>query len=305
VEKVVEAVPNFSEGRRPEVIDAIVAAADSHAGAAVLGCEADRDHNRMVVTVAGAPEAVRDAAFSAVSRAAELIDLTGHKGQHPRMGAADVVPFVPISEVSMDECVTLANDLGRRVGEELHIPVFLYGEAATTPDRRNLANVRRGEFEGLRDAMGTDPARNPDFGPSSVHPSAGATAVGARFFLIAFNVYLDTDDVKTAKKIAKEIRESSGGLPGVRALGMYIAERKLAQVSMNLLDYRKTSPAAVVEVIGRMARERGCDVLESEVIGLLPQDALLRSGAEALRINNFGPDMLIEHCLAKKTAARD
>jgi len=300
VNRVVECVPNFSEGRRQDVVDAIVQAAGSSPQAFVLDCESDADHNRTVLTVAGAPEGVLEAVFRAVETAVERIDLTVHEGQHPRMGAADVVPFVPVAGVAMADCVALAEALGERLAGALDLPVFLYGEAARRDERRNLAHVRRGQFEGLRDAMGSDPDRAPDFGPNRVHPTAGATAVGARFFLVAYNVYLATEDVKVAKRIAREIRESSGGLPGVKALGLFIAERNLAQVSMNLVDYRVTSPARVVEVIREKARALGTSVVDTELVGLVPRQALVQSAAEALSIRGFSEEMVVEESIARK-----
>jgi glutamate formiminotransferase len=305
VNRIVEIVPNISEGRRPGVVQAVVAAAEAVPEVFVLDFESDPDHNRSVITAAGPPRAVLEAAFRIVEKAAELIDLTAHEGQHPRMGAADVVPFVPVEGVDMTDCVELARQLGRQVADKLEVPVFLYGEAAATPERQSLAWVRKGQFEGLRETVGSDPDRNPDFGPARVHPTAGATAVGARFFLLAFNVNLATPDVRVAKKIAKEIRESSGGLPGVRALGLFLAEKNLAQVSMNLLDYRRTSPARVVEVIAGRARELGVEVLESELVGLAPGDALIRSAAEALKITGFQDEMIVEKNLRMKMQKGD
>ncbi len=290
---VIECVPNFSEGRDRKVVDAIVAAAAA-GGGKVLDVELDANHNRSVVTIAGPADAVLESAFRSVRKAADLIDLNLHHGEHPRMGAADVVPFVPLAGASMADCVSLAERLGKRIGDELGIPVFLYGEAARTPARRNLADVRKGQFEGLREAIGRDPARKPDFGPERIHPTAGATAVGARFFLLAFNVYLDTPDVSIAKKIAASIRESSGGLKAVRALGLYMADRNQAQISMNLVDYRITSPAAALEAISMMAAEHGASVTESEFVGLVPRDAILKTAAESLRIKEFREDCLIE-----------
>ncbi|MBE7491985.1 MAG: glutamate formimidoyltransferase [Planctomycetes bacterium] len=271
---IVECVPNFSEGRRLDVVDQIVSAAAAVPGVAILGCESDKDHNRSVLTLAGEPEPVLEAAFAAARVAARLIDLREHRGEHPRMGATDVIPFVPISGISMAQCVKLAERLGERLFRELDIPVYLYGEAARVPERKDLSVARKGEFEGIRDEIATNPARMPDFGRNAVHPSAGITAVGARFFLIAFNVNLDTQDLKLAKRIAKSVREKDGGMPGVRALGLELANLGCVQVSMNLVDYRKTSPFQAFMRIAELARQAGVSVRESEIVGLVPMDAL-------------------------------
>ncbi|MDD3599387.1 MAG: glutamate formimidoyltransferase, partial [Firmicutes bacterium] len=239
MQKVVECVPNFSEGRRPEVVEKIVEAIKEAAGIRVLDYSSDASHNRTVVTFVGSPEACEEAAFRAIARARDLIDMEKHEGEHPRLGATDVVPFIPISGATMEECVEIAHNVGKRVGEELEIPVYLYEEAATRPERRNLADVRRGEYEGLKGSIGT-PERAPDFGPARVHPTAGATIIGARMPLIAFNVNLGTSDIKLARKIARAVRASSGGLAYVKALGVMLEEKQMAQVSMNLVNYVKT-----------------------------------------------------------------
>jgi glutamate formiminotransferase/formiminotetrahydrofolate cyclodeaminase len=310
--KIVECVPNFSEGRRPEVIDAIVAAGTAVPGVTLLGKEADRDHNRAVVTVVGAPEAVLEAAFRMTAEAKRRIDLTQHQGAHPRMGATDVIPFIPIQGVTMEECAALAKRLGERIGRELEIPVFYYAEAATRPDRVRLPDIRAGEFEGLRERIGKDPARTPDAGPAAIHPTAGCTAVGARFFLVAYNVNLATKDVNVAKDIAKHIRESgykivkkqSDGttveekVPGMfaklQANGFELAERGLAQVSMNLLDYRTTSIEKVYAEIERRARAAGVEIAESELVGLVPRDALLSAVAERTKLAGFKAEQVVE-----------
>ena len=292
--KLLECVPNFSEGRRPEVVDAIAAEITGVPGVRLLGREMDADHNRAVLTFVGAPDAVQEAAFRAVRKAAALIDLREHKGAHPRMGATDVVPFVPLGECTMADAVAAANAVGDRIGRELAIPVFLYAEAARRPERIKLADVRKGEFEGLRDAIGRDAERAPDFGPAAIHASAGATAVGARFFLIAYNVNLAAHDVALAKRIAKEIREKDGGLPGVQAMGFDLADRSLAQVSMNLLDYRKTSPGRVFDEVRTRAEAAGVKVLESEMIGLLPQDAVVRSFVDLTKPRGWTGAEIIE-----------
>ncbi len=271
---IVECVPNFSEGRNQETVDLIVAAITAVPGVSLLGAERDPDHNRSVVTLAGQPEAVLEGAFQGCKKAAELIDLRKHQGQHPRMGATDVIPFVPISGISMEECVALADQLGQRIGAELNIPVFMYGEAAKRDDRQNLAEVRAGEFEGLREEIGRNSQRKPDFGPERIHETAGATAVGARFFLIAYNVNLNTRDVKLAKRIAKAIREKDGGMPAVKAMGFDLPAESCVQVSMNLVDYRQTSPAQAFLRIAELAEAEGVPILNSEIVGLLPQEAL-------------------------------
>ena len=302
---LVECVPNFSEGRRPEVLQAICDAMTAVSGVALLDREMDADHNRAVVTLAGEGAAVADAAFRGIARAAELIDLRTHQGEHPRMGATDVVPFIPLGATTMDDCVRLAEQLGERVGRELAIPVFLYESAARRPERRNLADVRKGQFEKLREVIGTDPARDPDFGPRRIHDRAGATAIGARFFLIAYNVNLATPDVGVAKQIASLIREKDGGLRAVKAMGFALAERGLAQVSMNLTDYRETSPARAFEAIARHAAERGVDIVESEVVGLIPAAALQDSAVHALKLAGFRPDQVVETRLATARTLSD
>lgn len=294
--KLLECVPNFSEGRRPEVIDAICAAAAAVPGVRVIGREMDADHNRAVVTLVGPADAVPEAAFRAARRASELIDLREHKGAHPRMGATDVIPFIPLGECTMADAVAAARAVGERLARELAIPVYLYAEAATRPERVKLADVRKGEFEAIRDEIATVPSRAPDFGAAAVHPSAGITACGARFFLIAYNVNLGSNDVALAKRIAKEVREKDGGLPGVQAMGFHLADRDLAQVSMNLLDYRRTSPGRVFEEVRARAEAAGTKVLESEMIGLLPQDAVVRSFVDLTRPRGWtGAEVIESH----------
>lgn len=292
--RLVECVPNFSEGRDPVRVARIADAARAVPGAAVLDVERDADHHRMVLTLAGDPEAVLEAAFRAAAVAVREIDLNAHRGQHPRMGAMDVCPFVPVSGVTMADCVALAKRLGERLGRELALPVFLYAEAASRPDRVRLPDIRKGEFEGLRERIGTDPDRAPDFGPARIHPTAGCTAVGARSFLIAFNVNLETADVEAAKAIAKLLRESDGGLPGVQAKGFAIEDGRAAQVSMNLLDYRKTSPGRAFAAVETEARRRGISVRGSEIVGLVPEAALLASAADLMRPAAFSPEQVFE-----------
>ncbi|MCC6575665.1 MAG: glutamate formimidoyltransferase [Planctomycetes bacterium] len=294
---LVECVPNFSEGRRKDVIEAIVAALSP--GVTLLGYESDQDHNRTVVTLAGEPDAIVESAVRGAKKAAELIDLRNHKGQHPRMGATDVIPFIPISGIDMAGCIELAKRAAKRISADAGVPTFLYGEAATRPERANLADVRNGEFEGLRELIGKDPARTPDFGPNAIHPSAGATAVGARFFLVAFNVNLESTDLKLAKSIAKAIRERDGGMPAVKALGLELKNEGCVQISMNLVDYRKTSPAAAYNRIEELAGKAGVKVRESEIVGLVPQAALGADAATKLKIKNFdGSKQVIENKLA-------
>ncbi len=287
--EIVECVPNFSEGRRPEVVDAIVAAIVGAGAVKVLDRETDANHHRAVVTFAGAIGEVEKAAFAGAATARELIDLNGHKGEHPRMGATDVLPFVPVRGVTMESCVALARRVGRRIGGELEIPVFFYEEAATRPERRNLADVRSGEFEGLREKIGSDPARLPDFGPPRIHPTAGAIAVGARFFLVAYNVNLKSDDVKLAKSIARQIRERDGGMKSVKALGFFLEDRRIAQVSMNLTNYNVTSIEAAYGAIEGIARAAGVEILESELVGLAPRAALPPGVAERVKLAGFDP----------------
>ena len=293
--KIVECVPNFSEGRRKEVIDQIAEAIAIVPDVHVLDVQSDADHNRTVVTFVGEPEAVEEAAFRGIGKAAELIDMNLHRGEHPRMGAADVVPFVPIKGVTMEDCVAIARRVGERVGRELDIPVYLYEEAATRPERRNLAEVRRGEYEGIKAEIETNPERMPDFGPQHLG-KAGATAIGARPPLIAFNVYLGTDDVEVAKAIARAVRHSSGGLRYVKALGLLVKSK--AQVSMNLTDYRQTPVHRVVEMIRREADRYGVAVMESELIGLIPNEALVEAAKFYLQLDGLSSDQILEGRLA-------
>ncbi len=294
---IIECVPNFSEGRRKEVVDAIAAAAAGVAGVALLDQEMDADHNRSVLTLAGEPEAVLEAAFRAAREAARLIDLNRHAGAHPRMGATDVVPFVPLSGATLADCVALAERLAERMARELSIPVYLYGEAARRPERRDLPNVRKGEFEGLRTAIAEDPARAPDFGPRAVHPTAGATAVGARDFLIAFNVNLESKDLELAKKIAGTLREAAGGLPGVRAKGFLVDGGETAQVSMNLVDFRRTSPGRATLAVSEMAARQGVRVKDTEIVGLVPREALVLAARDFLKPRAFHAGQVLEERL--------
>ncbi len=291
---LVECIPNFSEGRRVDVVEDLAGAIRRVPRVRVLDIHMDPDHNRSVITFAGPPDEAAQAAFSAIARAAQLIDLNQHRGEHPRIGATDVVPFVPLSGASMQDCIRLARGLGERVGGELGIPVYLYEAAATRPERVNLENLRRGEYEGLKTAIETDPGRAPDFGPSKLG-SAGATVIGARAPLIAYNVYLTTDDVEIAKRIAAAVRQSSGGFRFVKALGILVEGR--AQVSMNLTDHTKTPVARVQEAIRREARRYGVGIDHAELVGLIPQQALVEATRWYLQLDQFAAGQILENRL--------
>ena len=275
---IVECVPNFSEGRDAGVVTRIAEAIASVPSAAVLDQTSDPDHNRSVITFAGSPEAVAEAAFRAIRRAVELIDLSRHGGVHPRIGAADVVPLVPVAGVTLEFCAQLATQLGERVWRDLHVPVYLYEAAARRPERKNLANIRRGRFETPREAVCHDPERMPDFGEAALHPTAGASVIGARKFLIAFNINLDTSDVEIARRIARKIRASSGGLPAVKALGLFLESRGQAQVSINLTDFEITPLCAVVDAVREESKRWGARIANTELIGLIPRKALETAG---------------------------
>ncbi len=289
---IVECVPNFSEGRHRRVLNGLAEALRGVPGAHLLDQQADAFHNRSVFTLAGDPEAMLEAAFRGVVVALEEIDLNQHRGQHPRMGAADVVPFVPLDGTTMDDCIDLARALGARIGEELAIPVFLYGKAATRPERENLAHVRLGQFEGLAASLGRSPERMPDFGPPRIHPTAGATAVGARGLLVAYNVYLDTDDLQPARAIARAIRTSGGGLPGVKALAFEVDGR--AQVSTNLVDLAATTPIQAFRAIATRAGSLGVAILKSEIVGLCPEGVLSGADASEMRLQDSREAHLLE-----------
>ena len=293
-----ESVPNFSEGRDKARVDAIVAEGHGIPGVTVLDVELNADHNRSVVSLVGEADPLLEALFRMVRKAVETIDLRHHRGEHPRMGAADVVPFVPLGDSTMEEAVALADRFGQRVWSELHVPVYLYGMAARRPERSDLAVVRQGGFEGLREAIKTDPSRRPDFGEAELHPSAGALAVGARPVLIAYNAYLTTPDVDIAKRVAHAIRARDGGLAEVKALGFEIKERHRAQVSMNLTDYRKTPAHRALEAVRREAERYGVRVEESEVVGLIPEDALFDAAEFYLQLNRFSRDQILERKLS-------
>jgi glutamate formiminotransferase len=304
--ELVECVPNFSEGQRVEVMDAIHAAAASVRGASVLDRHADHVHQRMVLTIAGPPGAVAEAAFRAVRSAAELIDLTIHRGVHPRIGAADVVPFVPLGSTDMRVCTELAQRVGRRIAAELDLPVYLYGHAALREDRRRLADLRRGEYEHLLANMASDPSLAPEFGPARIGP-AGAVAVGARPPLIAYNINLATSDLAIARSIARAVRESSGGLPAVQARAFVTADPNMVQVSTNVLDFRQTPLLVLFERVEREAQQRGVEVVASELVGLLPAEALVQLARSALRFAHLDAaavleTRLLEHALGAPDA---
>ena len=294
MDKLVECVPNFSEGRRIEVLDAIASAVESVEGVRLLDRTHDHDHNRAVLTFVGPPELMKKAVFAAVSKAAELIDMEQHSGEHPRIGATDVVPFIPIKNMTIDECVVLAQEVGKEIADKLQIPIYLYEAAATREDRRNLAKVRKGQYEGLKELIETDPNRKPDFGPAMLHPSAGATVVGARMPLIAYNVNLASNDLALAKRIATTIRERDGGFKNVKALGLEIKEKGIVQVSMNLTNYLETPVYKVFDKIQELAGAAGVAVLESEVIGLIPLAAMVECAQHYLKAAEFSNEQLLE-----------
>ena len=292
---LVECVPNFSEGRDKAKVDAIVEALKGN-GVYLLDREMDSDHNRSVITIVGEREAVQEAAIRGVGKAAELIDLNRHQGAHPRMGAADVVPFIPIEGIDLEDCVAMARHVGAEIWKRYQIPVYLYEAAATTPERQNLENIRRGQFEGLRTEIATNPARQPDFGEPRLHPTAGATVVGARKFLIAYNVFLNTPDVEIAKKVAKAVRFSSGGMRFVKAAGFLV--RGLAQVSMNLTDFEQTPIHRVFAMVEREAARYGVMPVSSEIVGLIPKKALEQAAEWFLQVENFDSSLILENRLA-------
>jgi glutamate formiminotransferase len=295
--RIVECIANFSEGRDPSVVGLIAEAIASVSSVYVLRREGDVDHNRSVITFAGEPEAVVEAAVRGVSRAVGLIDLTRHTGEHPRMGAADVVPFVPIRGITMAECALLARRAGERIWAELGVPVYLYEESALVPEHRNLADLRRGQFEAIRETISIDRVRAPDIGEPRVHPTAGITAVGARHPLIAYNVDLGTTDIAVARAIARTIRHSSGGLPHVKALGFERKTRGVVQVSMNLVNHRGTGIHEAFEAVRAEAERLGVPIVSSEIIGLVPQEALIAAAEFYLKLADFNPGLVLENCL--------
>src|SRR5579872_5349360 len=291
---LIECVPNFSEGRDKVKVDAIVDAM-KHPGVWLLDREMDADHNRCVITLAGEPEAVAAAVIKGVAKAAEVIDLNQHKGAHPRLGATDVVPFIPIEGCTLEDCAALARRVAEEIWKQVGVPTYLYEAAARTPERQNLENIRRGQFEGVRDVIATDPTRLPDFGENKLHPTAGATVVGARKFLVAYNVFLNTPDVEIAKKVAKAVRHSSGGLRFVKGNGFLV--RGQAQVSMNLTDFEQTPIARVFEMVKREAARYGVTPTSSEIVGLIPKKALEDAAEWFLQVENFDASLILENRL--------
>lgn len=287
MQKIVECVPNFSEGRDLKIINSIFDAAKKIKSVKVFELEYNKDHNRCLFTIVGAPDDVMNSVFESIKVATELIDMNKHVGEHPRIGAADVVPFVPVSGVTMDECVELSKKLGEKVGSELNIPVFLYEASATKPENRNLADVRRGEYEGLKAKMG-----EPDYGPNKTHPTAGAMVVGARKYLVAYNVNLDTNDLEIGKEIAKSIREKDGGLPGVKALCFEVDG--MAQISMNLVDFEKTNFDVAYSAIVKKAKELGVGVKSSEIYGMIPLESVVMAIKSTFKVDTFKTDQILE-----------
>jgi len=302
MQTLIECVPNFSEGRDTAVVEAIIRALLAGPDVYLLDREMDADHNRSVITFVGTRESVGRAALRGIAEAAELIDLGHHRGAHPRLGSTDVVPFVPLAGVKLEDCVHIAEWVAEETWRRFKIPTYLYEAAARKPERVNLENIRRGQFEGVREEITSNPARLPDFGEAALHPTAGATVVGARKFLIAYNINLNTSDVAPAKAIAKKIRASSGGLPCVKAMGVELKARNLAQVSMNLTDFETTSLATVFEAVTREAAALGVQVAGSEIVGLVPRRALDEDAVDLLRLENFRPEMIVENRLEQVVA---
>ncbi|HUZ47598.1 MAG TPA: glutamate formimidoyltransferase [Terriglobia bacterium] len=298
MQTIVECVPNFSEGQDAETIEAIVQALLAGPDVYLLGKEMDPDHNRSVVTFVGARESVGEAALRAIGKAAELIDLNDHRGEHPRIGATDVVPFVPIKGVTLEDCAAIARAVAEQTWRRFRIPTYLYETAARHPRRKHLEHVRRGQFEGLRGEIHRNPDRQADFGGARLHPTAGATAVGARKFLIAYNINLETSDLGLAKAIARKIRASGGGLPCVKAMGVELKARNLVQVSMNLTDFETTSLGTAFEAVAAEAARANVAVESSEIVGFVPRRALEDVAARALKIRAFHPDLILENRLA-------
>lgn len=291
--KIVECVPNFSEGRDLKKIDRIVAPFRARAGVKLLDYSNDEDHNRLVVTLVGEPEALRDAVIEAIGVAVELIDLNHHQGQHPRMGAVDVVPFIPIKNVTMDEAVSLSREVGEKVAGLYHLPVFLYEKSATAPHRENLAAVRKGEFEGMAGKIKL-PEWQPDFGPADRHPTAGTVAIGARMPLVAYNINLSTDNLEIATKIARNIRHINGGLRYVKAMGVELKERNITQVSINMTDYTRTALYRAFELVRIEARRYGVTIIGSEIVGLVLMEALIDTASYYLGLENFSMQQVLE-----------
>lgn len=296
--KLVECVPNFSEGRDKEIIEKIVDEVRKTEGVKLLDYCSDKDHNRSVVTMIGGPKEVKEAAFKLIKKASELIDMSKHEGAHPRMGATDVVPFIPIKDITTEECVELAKELGKRVGEELNIPVYLYEDAATAPERQNLANIRKGQYEGFFEKI-KQPEWKPDFGPNEMNEKSGATVIGARFPLIAYNVNLGTNNIEIANAIARKIRHINGGLRYAKAVGVMLTERNIAQVSINLVQYEKTAIYTAQEMVKMEAKRYGVPVVGAEVIGLVPMKALIDCAEYYLQIENFDINQVLESRLSE------
>lgn len=299
MDTIVECVPNFSEGRDAKKVEAITRALLAAPDVFLLDKEMDADHNRSVITIVGTAESIGEAALRGMGKAAELIDLNHHQGAHPRIGATDVVPFVPVAGVTLDDCVRIAKQVAEEAWRRFNIPTYLYEAAAQRPERKNLENIRRGQFEGLRKEVRTNPERFPDFGDAALHPTAGATAVGARKFLIAYNINLNTSEVALAKAIAKKIRASSGGFPCLKAMGVELKARHLAQVSMNLTDFETTSLTTAFDAVAREAAAQGVEIVGSEIVGLLPRRAFEDTAVHYLKLENFCPDLIIENRLAQ------
>lgn len=304
MDRIVECVPNFSEGRKLETVNLISRAIESVDTACVLNHHVDPDHNRSVITFVASPEQAVEAATKAVARATDLIDMRSHSGVHPRLGATDVLPFVPVRGVTLNQCAELAHQAGERISRELSIPVFFYEQAALKPDRVNLEDVRRGALELLRDQIGSVPERAPDLGKSTIHPTAGAIVIGARPFLIAFNVNLQTSDIRIAKEIARKIRARSGGLPFLKALGFELLTRGLVQVSINLVNYGVTGMTHAYNAVKVEAKRLGVEIAGTEIVGLVPQDALDRTAEYFAKLENFHEGLVLEHrisdCLSRK-----
>ncbi|MCL5005448.1 MAG: glutamate formimidoyltransferase [Acidobacteria bacterium] len=303
MQTIIECVPNFSEGQDSEKIEAIVQALLAGPDVYLLGKEMDRDHNRSVVTFIGTRESVGEAALRAIGRASELIDLNNHHGVHPRMGATDVVPFVPIKGATLADCADIARRVAEQTWRRFRIPTYLYEAAARNPKRKNLEHIRRGQFERLREEVRTNPERRPDYGGLRLHPTAGATAVAARKFLIAYNINLNTSNVELAKAIARKIRASAGGLPGVKAIGVELKARNLAQVSMNLTDFETTSIGTVFDAVQKEATRAKVTIASSEIVGLVPRQAIEEVAAHYLKIQNFHSDIILENRLARVIGA--
>lgn len=297
--EIIESVPNFSEGQRKKVIDDIVSAVEAVSGIRILDVKPDADHNRTVLTIVGDGKSLKEATIALFEKAIEHIDLRKHKGEHPRMGAVDVVPFVPIQDVTTEDCVALSKEVGEMVAEKFKIPVYLYEDSATLADRKNLAKIRKGQFEGFSEKI-KDVEWKPDFGPEEIHPSAGVVAIGARPFLVAFNVNLDTDNLAVAEAIGKQVRHIGGGLRFVKAMGIPLEERNITQVSMNLTNYKKTPIYLAVELIRAMAERKGVNILGCELIGMSPADAFYDVAEFYLGLEDFSYDQIIEVMLAKE-----